>query len=151
MCPASWGDDNAWPAASLQGQIIVAGSGGLFLLDANGRATPHPDPKAKLAGIALAATPAALYVLEVDGQGSSSIARVTQSTVTPLWTDAHSWQSLAAGPDFLVLMRTDTNQVDAVTLSLEGKVIEQQRFMVKAAWGGMTLEAMPAQRTASTT
>jgi hypothetical protein len=124
LCPALWGDERGAPAATLaDGNIVVAASSGLFLLDDEGALRPHPDPNARGASIDLVRGGAELFALRVAG-GSSEVAVIEAHSVRTLWSSAETFFSVAADAQQLLLLRT--TDLDLDWLVLDGAGIEQE-------------------------
>jgi hypothetical protein len=125
VCPAAWGDELVLPAASVpsRGPVVIAGSRGLFLLDAAGVVTMHPDP--------LAATgPVTDFVVLGDKlfalrtvSGASELLEVDAARVRVLFSEPGSWSSIAATEDTIGIQRLREGKVEQLRLSAEGMLI----------------------------
>jgi hypothetical protein len=123
LCPAAWGDDLVSPAATIPGgPVVVAGSRGLYLVDANGVVKPHPDPLAAKPATDFARLGDKLYLLRSSGE-SSEILEVTASQVRTVFTDQGNWTSIAATSSAIGLQRLTDTRIEQARITADGMVL----------------------------
>jgi hypothetical protein len=128
VCPAAWGDDVVLPAAAIPGgPVVVAGGRGLYLLDGNGVATPHPDPMAAGSAIDFARMGGKLYMLRTV-MGASQVLEVDATAVRMIFSEptVDSWTSIAATADTIGLQRLATDRVEQVKITAEGMALSRE-------------------------
>jgi hypothetical protein len=126
LCPAAWGDDVVLPAAAIPGgPVVIAGGRGLYLVDAAGVVTPHPDPMAAMPATDFARLGGKLYVLRVSG-ASSEVLEVDATHVRLVFTDPGSWTSIAATSSALGLQRLTETHIEQVRITADGTVLGRE-------------------------
>jgi hypothetical protein len=123
LCPAAWGDDVVLPAATIPGgPVVVAGGRGLYLVDANGVATPHPDPLAAKPATDFARLGDRLYVLRTSAEGSE-VLEVTPTQLRMVFADSGNWTSIAATASAIALQRLTDTHVEQARITADGSVL----------------------------
>lgn len=125
LCPAAWGDDVVLPAGTIpNGPVVIAGGTGLYLVDATGAVTPHPDPAAKMPATDFAQLGGKLYVLRTNG-ANSEVLEVTPTSVRMVFSDPGSWSAIAATSSAIGLMRLTDTKIEQLRISADGMVIDR--------------------------
>lgn len=122
VCPEAWRGDAFAPAASIPDGPAVVAAAQLFLVDAEGRLTPHPEDVGE--GIALARNSSGLFGLfRRDGQ--LELRRIEVSQTRLLHRLDEPFTLLAARDDTLSLMRVAQRTLVVQNLSLRGELTER--------------------------
>ena len=125
LCPAAWGDQLVLPAASIppSGPVVIAGSRGLFLLDASGAITMHPDPLAATAPVTdFAVLGDQLFALRTSS-GASELLQIDASRVRVLFSESGSWSAIAATEDTIGIQRVAEGKLEQLRLGKDGALI----------------------------
>jgi hypothetical protein len=130
VCPALWGDVEMRDADSAQGgPVLVGADSGVWLFQADGSATVHPDPAAG-GGIplALAASRADVMHLRLEGD-VTRLLRVGAQQAEVVWSDLTPWDTMAVGDDFVVVMRMFTGPIEMLRLETDGSELGREMVM----------------------
>ncbi len=101
LCPERWGGNVAAPAAGIPGGPAVVAAAELFLVEADGRISPHPSQVGP--GVALTSSRDALYgIFRVDGH--RELRRITQSSSELIRSLDEPFAALAASENELALL-----------------------------------------------
>jgi hypothetical protein len=125
VCPAAWGDEVVLPAATIPpaGPVVIAGSRGLFLLDAMGTVTMHPDPVAATGPATdFAVLGGKLFGLRT-ASGASELLEIDATRVRVVFSEPGSWSSIAATQDTIGIQRITEDKIEQLRLSAEGALL----------------------------
>jgi hypothetical protein len=146
VCPALWGADDVTPALALEDGTVVIGSyTGLFLLDASGMVTRHPDPAGQGSVFALAKAGTTVFAL-LGTADLTAVVRVSSSRAEMVWSDAMPWalKSLAADATNLHVLRADADQLEHLQLSLQGEVIAREQVTTPDMFVDVSAQITPS-------
>jgi hypothetical protein len=130
VCAEAWGGDVFVPTSILaDGEVVIAGPE-LFLIDADGRATPHPDQVGT--GLALARNRDALFGLFLH-DGKRELRRIETDHSELLYSSDEPFTLLAARDDTLSLMHSAQHTAVVQHLSLQGELRERVTWWVQSS------------------
>jgi hypothetical protein len=132
VCPAAWNDEVVLPAARIPGgPTVIAGSSGLYVIDAEGRVAAHPDPLAAGLSIDFAVIGDALLALRIV-MGRTELLEVGPTSVRVLFSEPGAWTSIAATRDAIGLQRVNAQRVEQLRLTRDGRELDRASAPVPA-------------------
>jgi len=126
VCPEVWGGDINAPASAIPGGPAVVAAEQLYLVEANGQISVHPNHQGK--GIALARNGDALFGLFAS-EDRVELRRITRSASELLQSFDESFGLLVASDSALTVLQVSGQQLVLQRLSLTGALGE------RVSWG----------------